>query len=83
MRNLGLPGCIHISEASYALLAEEEAWVATGGVEVKGKVSVMQAQGEHKHTPYACAWTHGRTLVVDMHGTSCFSHLRIQDKDSG
>ncbi|GIL53249.1 hypothetical protein Vafri_8897 [Volvox africanus] len=36
MESTGVPGCIHASEAARALL-RNEAWVATGGIEVKGR----------------------------------------------
>ncbi|GIL88993.1 hypothetical protein Vretimale_16290 [Volvox reticuliferus] len=39
MESTGVPGCIHASEAARALL-RNEAWVPTGGIEVKGKGSM-------------------------------------------
>ncbi|GIL83575.1 hypothetical protein Vretifemale_12365 [Volvox reticuliferus] len=36
MESTGSPGCIHVSQSTYELL-RDEAWVPTGGIEVKGK----------------------------------------------
>ncbi|GIL60649.1 hypothetical protein Vafri_15185 [Volvox africanus] len=36
MESTGVPGCIHVSEATRNLLGGED-WVPTGGIEVKGK----------------------------------------------
>ncbi|GLI71375.1 hypothetical protein VaNZ11_016565 [Volvox africanus] len=36
MESTGVPGCIHVSEATRSLLGKED-WVPTGGIEVKGK----------------------------------------------
>ncbi|GLI71393.1 hypothetical protein VaNZ11_016590 [Volvox africanus] len=36
METTGVPGCIHVSEATRSLLGKED-WVPTGGIEVKGK----------------------------------------------
>ncbi|KAF5833949.1 hypothetical protein DUNSADRAFT_9561 [Dunaliella salina] len=37
MESTGVPGRIHVSETTHALLAHSEPWEATGGVDVKGK----------------------------------------------
>eukprot|EP00983_Pelagomonas_calceolata_P031665 992936-Pelagomonas_calceolata.AAC.1 len=52
----GLPGRIHVSETTHNLLQHAEHWEATGGVEVKGKVSAGMCTGRTQENPFQCSF---------------------------
>ncbi|EFJ48065.1 guanylyl and adenylyl cyclase family member [Volvox carteri f. nagariensis] len=63
MESTGVPGAIHVSQSTYELL-KDEAWLPTGGIEVKGK-GLMQVctgmygyvrQGKGRVPPVRRCW---------------------------